>query len=106
MTSPLQQKMRMTGPVVITANRLDDGVVVYRTVDGRWSTALAEAVVVRSAPRASELLSAAGADGLAAVGAYAAPVACTNDGSIRPGNLRERIRHEGPTVGSPLSPRG
>ena len=31
MTSPLQQKLKITGPVVITANRLGDGAVVYRT---------------------------------------------------------------------------
>ena len=34
MTSPLQQKLKVTGPVVITANRLGDGAVVYRTADG------------------------------------------------------------------------
>jgi len=38
MTSPLQQKLKITGPVVITANRLDDGAVVYRTADGGWIT--------------------------------------------------------------------
>ena len=30
MTSPLQQKLKVTGPVVITANRLGDGAVVCR----------------------------------------------------------------------------
>ena len=34
MTSPLQQKLKITGPVVVTANRLSDGAVVYRRVDG------------------------------------------------------------------------
>jgi hypothetical protein len=34
MTSPLQQKLKITGPVVVTANRLSDGVVVYRTAEG------------------------------------------------------------------------
>ncbi|MGZ8396896.1 MAG: DUF2849 domain-containing protein, partial [Rhodoplanes sp.] len=38
MTSPLQQKLKITGPVAITANRLADGVVVYRTADGGWTT--------------------------------------------------------------------
>ena len=32
MTSPLQQKLKVTGPVVITANRLGDGAVVYLLV--------------------------------------------------------------------------
>ena len=35
MTSPLQQKLRITGPVVVTANRLGDGAVVYRTGGGQ-----------------------------------------------------------------------
>ena len=38
MTSPLQQKLKITGPVVVTANRLGDGAVVYRTLNGNWST--------------------------------------------------------------------
>ena len=40
MTSPLQQKLRITGPVVVTANRLGDGAVIYRTGAGQWSTRL------------------------------------------------------------------
>jgi hypothetical protein len=35
MTSPLEQKLRITGPVVVTANRLGDGAVVDRTCPGR-----------------------------------------------------------------------
>ena len=31
MTSPLQQKLKITGPSVVTANSLADGAVVYRT---------------------------------------------------------------------------
>ena len=38
MTSPLQQKLKISGPVVVTANRLGDGAVVYRAADGRWTT--------------------------------------------------------------------
>ena len=34
MTSPLDQKIRITSPVVITANRLADGAVVFRRADG------------------------------------------------------------------------
>ena len=46
MTSPLEQKLKITGPVVVTANRLGDGAVIYRTHDGGWSTRLGEAAVV------------------------------------------------------------
>jgi predicted NAD/FAD-binding protein len=98
MTSPLQQKLKITGPVVITANRLADGAVVYRTLDGHWTTRLDEAAVVSTAPAAGALLAAAAADEVAAVGAYVAPVRLERDGTVRPGNLREGIRHAGPTV--------
>ena len=64
MTSPLQQKLKITGPVVITANRLGDGAVVYRSADGRWTKDLAAAAVVTTTPAAIELLTAALADKL------------------------------------------
>lgn len=102
MTSPLQQKLKINGPVVITANRLSDGAVVYRTADHGWSTQLDDAVVVTTAPAASELLSAAAADDVSAVGAYVAPVQLT-DGRIEPGNLRERIRMQGITFNLPAT---
>ena len=98
MTSPLQQKLKITGPVVVTANRLGDGAVVYRTRDGNWSTRLDEAAVVSTAPAATELLAAAVADDISAVGAYVAPVRIGADGQPEPGNLRESIRNAGPTV--------
>lgn len=98
MTSLLEQKLKITGPVVITANRLGDGAVVYRTRDGNWSTRLDEAAVVSTAPAATELLAAAVADGISAVGAYVAPVRIGTDGRPEPGNLRESIRCGGPTV--------
>ncbi len=81
MTSPLQQKLKITGPVVITANRLGDGAVVYRTADGDWTTELDQAAVVSTAPAASTLLAAAAADDLGAVGAYVAPVRLDKDGT-------------------------
>ena len=98
MTSPLDQKIRITGPVVITANRLADGAVIYRRGNGGWTTALDAAVVVTSAAVARDLLSAANADEIRAVGAYVAPVTLAADGAVRPGNLRELIRALGPTV--------
>lgn len=97
MTSPLEQKIRITGPVAITANRLTDGAVVYRRADGGWTTQLIDAAITTSAAVARELLAAANADGIGAVGAYVAPVKLTG-GKPRPGNLREIIRAGGPTV--------
>ena len=101
MTSPLQQKLKVTGPVVVTANRLGDGAVVYRSIDGSWTTELAVAAVVTTTPAATELLAAALADRLRAVDAYIAPVEVTPEQRVLPGNLRERIRFNGPTVALP-----
>ena len=101
MTSPLEQKLKITGPVVITANRLGDGAVVYRAAGGEWTTQFARAAVATTAPAAAELLTAANADGLIAVGAYVAPVKREPDGGLRPGNLRESIRMNGPTIALP-----
>jgi hypothetical protein len=98
MTSPLDQKIRIKGPVVITANRLTDGAVVYRRADGGWTDSLAESVITTSATHARELLAAATSDEISAVGAYIAPVKLAGDGKARPGNLRELIRAGGPTI--------
>jgi hypothetical protein len=102
MTAPSQQKLKVHGPVVVTANRLSDGVVIYRTAAGGWSTRLADAAVVHDAASAKALLAAAQSDGTRAVDPYVAPVEI--DGrDIRPGNLRERIRVAGPTFELPAS---
>lgn len=98
MTSPLQQKIRITGPSVVTANRTSDGVVIYRTGHGGWSTDLADAAIVREADPARALLAEAVADDVGAVGAYIAPVKIDDTGTIIPGNLREQIRKTGLTI--------
>jgi hypothetical protein len=102
MTSPLQQKLKISGPVVVTANRLGDGAVVYRAADGRWTTKLSEAPVLTTALSATEVLQAAIADDVGAVGAYVAPVQMNGD-QIRPGNQRELIRLRGPTFDLPAT---
>ena len=100
MTAPSQQKLKVHGPVVVTANRLGDGAVVYRAAIGGWTTRLEAAAVVTSAQAAKDLLALATADDIDAVGAYVAPVEI-NEGRIEPGNLRERIRVAGPTFDLP-----
>ena len=100
MTAPQQQKLKIKGPVVIPGNRLGDGAVVYRTQDRRWSTLLNEAYVTTEAERAAALLKEANASDIEAVGAYVAPVILEGTG-IQPGNLRERIRRDGPTFALP-----
>jgi hypothetical protein len=101
MTSPHEQKKRkLNGTVVVTANRLDDGSVVYRTVNDDWTTDIASAAVVAAAA-AAVLLQRAEADALRAVGAYIAPVELAAGKRVVPGNLRERIRVGGPTFALP-----
>jgi hypothetical protein len=102
MTSPLQQKIKITGPSVVTANRTWDGVVIYRTSTHGWSTRLSDAAIVRTADDARALLTEAVADDLGAIGAYIAPVEVDADGKVEPGNLREHIRLEGVTIDLPV----
>lgn len=103
MTSPLQQKLKITGPSIVTANRTSDGAVIYRTSVRGWSTELSQAAVVRTADAAKALWAEAIADDLGAVGSYIAPVAINANGAIEPGNFRETIRLRGTTFALPVS---
>jgi hypothetical protein len=102
MTSPLQQKIKIAGPSIVTANRTFDGAVIYRTAAKGWSTALSEAAIVRTADEARALLAESVADDIGAVGAYIAPVEIKESGKIKPGNLREHIRLQGVTIDLPV----
>jgi hypothetical protein len=102
MTSPLQQKLKISGPSVVTANRTWDGVVVYRTAAKGWSVELTEAAIVRNSDEAKELLAEAVADDVGAIGPYIAPVQVDEAGKILPGNLREQIRRDGVTIDLPV----
>ena len=103
MTSPLQQKIKITGPSVVTANRTWDGIVIYRTAQRGWSANLSDAAIVRTSDEARALLTEANADDVGAVGAYIAPVEVKDGGAIKPGNLREHIRSKGLTIDLPVS---
>jgi hypothetical protein len=103
MTSPLQQKLKITGPSIVTANRTSDGVVIYRTSSKGWSTELSQAAVVRTADDAKALWAEAMADDLGAIGSYIAPVQVESSGAIKPGNFRETIRLRGTTFALPAS---
>jgi len=103
MTSPLQQKIRITGPSVVTANRTWDGVVIYRTAKQGWSEDLSDAAIVRTADEARPLLAESVADDVGAIGPYIAPVEIGDGGAIKPGNLRERIRLKGLTIDLPVA---
>lgn len=103
MTSPLEKKLKITGPSIVTANRTSDGVVIFRTAAHGWSKRLQDAAVVRTADEAQPLLSGAIADDIGAVGAYVAPVIVDANGQLKPANLRERIRLEGTTIDLPVA---
>jgi Protein of unknown function (DUF2849) len=103
MTSPLQQKIKITGPSVVTANRTWDGVVIYRDASKGWTTDLAQAAIVRTADDARALLVESVADDVGAIGPYIAPVAVNDNGVIAPGNLREKIRWHGATIDLPVT---
>jgi hypothetical protein len=102
MTSPLQQKIKITGPSMVTANRTWDGAVIYRTAAQGWSTDISDAAIVRTADDARALLAESTADDLGAIGPYIAPVEVEDSGKIAPGNLREQIRSEGLTIELPV----
>ncbi len=102
MTSPLEQKkIKITGPVVVTANRVADGAVVYRSAGDGWTTALEGAAVATDVEGARALMAGAAGDDLGAIGPYIAPVKLLPGGHVRPGNLRELIRLGGPTIDLP-----
>ena len=102
MTSPLQQKIKITGPSIVTANRTFDGAVIYRTAAKGWSTNLSDAAIVRTADEARALLAESVADDIGAVGPYIAPVEISDSGKVKPGNLREHIRQRGVTIDLPV----
>ena len=102
MTSPLQQKIKITGPSVVTANRTWDGVVIWRNAAQGWSTDLSDAAIVRTADEARALLTESAADDVGAIGPYIAPVTLDEQGGIAPGNLREQIRSVGVTIDLPV----
>jgi hypothetical protein len=84
----------------VTANRLTDGKVVYRTPDGAWSPDPAHAARLDAAD-AQAALDAALGDSLTIVGPYLIEIgeaeAFTPAGRK---HVRETIRLSGPTTGS------
>src|SRR5688572_2042092 len=85
-------------PVVVTANDLRSGAVVYRRKEGAWTSHIGSAEIAGTAEAAEALLSSAKADHDAC--RVVEPVLIEIDGG-GPASLRERIRSLGPTAGSP-----
>ncbi len=98
-----------SGPRIATANRLQDGLVVFLDEDGDWTRDLRAARIAQDDAEAVELES----EGAAAVAAnlvvapYLVEVAAHNGSGFLPVANRERIRIGGPTVGHSLNgPKG
>ncbi len=84
---------------VVTANRLQDGEVVYLAPRGRFVDCLADAALAEDAAAEAALLAIARqaiAERLV-VGAYSFEVVAGADGIV-PTSTRERIRATGPSV--------
>jgi hypothetical protein len=91
----------------ITANRLRDGAIVYRTADGAWSEHLSEAAIAEGEPDEKRLLADSAADVTArrVVAPYAFEVARGAEGP-QAVSQRERIRARGPSVRPDLTRQG
>ena len=96
MTSPLQQKLKITGPMVVTANRLGDGAVVYRTRRRRLDDRARRRGRHDGAGGAQELLDCRQSRRLRAVDPYVAPVKLEADGRVLPAICAKRIRSARP----------
>ena len=93
-------KAAKAGPQkAITANRLDDGRVVFLDERGVWTHHLADALFVSDGPALDEATAyaQAQADARIVVEPYPIDIAAV-DGRPVPSRIRERIRAEGPTV--------
>ena len=99
----MQAKVKTKGaaqPLVVTANRLRDGRVVWLAAGGRWAELVAEAeVYVGDAVEAGLALGADSERKQVVVGAYAAEVAM-DGGHPVPLRAREKLRADGPSVGA------
>lgn len=85
----------------LTANRLEDGVVVYRTPAGNWSEDFVDAVRAESGTATDKLLAEGEADFLAVVGPYLIEVV-GETADLKLTNMRETIRAAGPSVRTDL----
>ncbi|MFC7052152.1 DUF2849 domain-containing protein [Hansschlegelia quercus] len=101
MSAPIQKSAAKTRAAtqIVTANRLDDGVVVYLAPDGGWTERLGAARRIEgddALASALEIAKAAETDRVV-VEAYPIDVA-EQGGALVALRLREKIRAEGPTI--------
>jgi hypothetical protein len=93
-------KAAKAGPQkAITANRLDNGRVVFLDANGGWTADIAAALFVADGPELDAATAHAQSqhDARVVVEPYAIDIAVV-EGRPTPARIRERIRAEGPTV--------
>jgi len=85
---------------VITANRLNDGLVVFMGKDGCWENSILDAQVLETDETLKTRLALANAalQAQIVVGPYEIEVSENDKGEFRPLRFRERIRAYGPTT--------
>ena len=86
---------------VLTANRLDDGLVVFLAPDRTWTEVIHDARVARTEDAHAELEAlgqTAEVDEVVVTGSYLIEVEADDHGRLRPTRWRERIRAFGPPV--------
>lgn len=86
--------------LAITANRLDDGRVVYRTTLGAWSASLSEAELFETAAAAEDVLKTALGEEGVVVDPYTMDVEAGAPGGKK--RIRETIRNTGPSASTVL----
>jgi hypothetical protein len=92
--------------LIMSANALLDGAVVYYAPNGAWSPLLAEAMVAGSEAEAVTLASArdAALETGSVVDPELLPVGIDPAGNLVPRHYREKIRALGPTIRRDLGP--
>jgi hypothetical protein len=81
-------------PNVVTANRLDDGIVVYLAPGGAWTEDIEKArrAETDEEVKALEAEAETSVRDRVVIGVYPMPVAMKDDGTVDPISVRERIR--------------
>jgi hypothetical protein len=98
------ENLKMT-KFVITANRLNDGLVVFMSKGGCWANSILDAQVLMTDEDLKDHLTLActSEQALIVVGPYEIEVFDNDLGDVHPLRYRERIRAYGPTTHSKFS---
>lgn len=84
---------------ILSANRLTDGLMVFRSRNGKWVTEIGEAEVFHTTKTADAAFAEARADIKACLVLEAAPIEVVkNQDSWEPTHMRDSIRINGPTI--------